>query len=147
MREVITHSPSLMPAIPFKDPLSLSCSTDMSRTITAGPRFDTVGTPSNQSCVLRLRTVASRPRFSCQVAWWWRGGGASQAELGTSAKGHLTDRIFCIYKYQLATQLESQQDSCFHHSMRTCLLRATRTRTGKVDRAGHCATHVDRFTW
>jgi hypothetical protein len=55
-----------------------------------------------------LQLVVSRPRFGCQVAWWWRGGGASQAELGTSAKGHLADRIFCIYKYQLATQLDSQ---------------------------------------
>jgi hypothetical protein len=39
-----------------------------------------------------LQTVVSRPRFGCQVAWWWRGGGASQAEPGTSAKGHLADR-------------------------------------------------------
>jgi hypothetical protein len=36
--------------------------------------------------------VVSRPRFGCQVTWWWRGGGASQAEPGTSAKGHLADR-------------------------------------------------------
>jgi hypothetical protein len=40
-----------------------------------------------------LGLVVSRPRFGCQVARWWRGGGASQAELGASAKGHLADRI------------------------------------------------------
>ena len=35
---------------------------------------------------------------------WRRGGvvGVSQAESGTSAKGHLADRTFCIYEYQLA---------------------------------------------
>jgi hypothetical protein len=43
-----------------------------------------------------------------------RGGSASQAEPGTSAKGRLADGTFCTYKYQLATQVDSQQDSCSH---------------------------------
>jgi hypothetical protein len=38
----------------------------------------------------------------------WRGGGVSQAEPGTSAKGHLADGTFCIYMYQLATQVDRQ---------------------------------------
>jgi hypothetical protein len=59
------------------------------------------------------------------VARWRRGDSVPQAEPGTSAKGHLADGTFCIYKYQLATQVDRQQDSCFH-SMHTCLLRATR---------------------
>jgi hypothetical protein len=38
--------------------------------------------------------------------WWRRGGGVSQAEPGTSAKGHLAVGVFCIYKCQLAPQLD-----------------------------------------
>jgi hypothetical protein len=49
----------------------------------------------------RNQSVASRPRFGYRqqpvhvsqvvavAAWWRRGGGVSQAEPGTSAKGHL----------------------------------------------------------
>jgi hypothetical protein len=47
--------------------------------------------------------VANRPRFGYRqqpihvsqvVARWWRGNDASQAEPGTSAKGHLADGAF-----------------------------------------------------
>jgi hypothetical protein len=58
----------------------------------------------------RVSVVGNSLYASARYArrWWWRGGGASQAEAGTPAKGHLADRMFCIYKYQLATQLDSQ---------------------------------------
>ena len=51
--------------------------------------------------------IASRPRVGCRqqpihvsqvVARWWRGGGVSQAEPGTSAKGHLADGVFCLLR-------------------------------------------------
>jgi hypothetical protein len=71
-------------------------------------------------CCQFLGRVMHRPRFGYRqqpihvsqvVARWWRwrrGGGVSQAEPGTSAKGHLADGAFCIYKFQLAPQLDRQ---------------------------------------
>jgi hypothetical protein len=43
-----------------------------------------------------IALVVSRPRFGCQVAWWWRGGGASQAELGTLAKDPWLIGLLCL---------------------------------------------------
>jgi len=57
----------------------------------------------------------------------------SQAEPGTSAKGHLADGAFCTYKYQLAAQVDRQLDRCFH-PMHTCLLRATNRAEGLGNR-------------
>src|SRR5271156_1161147 len=58
----------------------------------------------------RVSVVGNSLYTSARYArtWWGRGGGGSQAEPGASAKGHLANGIFCVYKYQLATQLDSQ---------------------------------------
>jgi hypothetical protein len=55
-----------------------------------------------------VSVIGSSLYASARYARWWRGGGVSQAEPRTPAEGHLADRMFCIYKYQLATQLDSQ---------------------------------------
>ena len=64
---------------------------------------------------------------------WWRGGGVSQAEPCTSAKDTWPIERFCIYKYQLATQVDRQISSASTtYFMYTCLLRAT-ILTGKYN--------------
>jgi hypothetical protein len=45
------------------------------------------------------------------VASRWRGGDVSQAEPGTSAEDTWPIEHFCIYKYQLATQIEKDRRS------------------------------------
>ena len=74
----------------------------------------------------RVSVIGNNLYTSARYARWWQGGGVLQAEPGTQAKGHLAGGIFRIYNYQLATQVDRLQDSCFQPMyIYTCLLRAT----------------------